>query len=77
MRLSGARIHFRKIFDEGRSTRHEILNEKEARPSRGSKRVRLLCDCDATSPYSASYSRTRIDLEPYIPMLSKKKDIVL
>ncbi|EYC06875.1 hypothetical protein Y032_0073g748 [Ancylostoma ceylanicum] len=60
MRLSCARIHLRKIFDKDRSTRHEIFNEKKARPSRGRKRMRLLCDCDATSPYSSSYSRTRV-----------------
>ncbi|EYB93978.1 hypothetical protein Y032_0177g614 [Ancylostoma ceylanicum] len=34
----------RKIFYEDRSTRHEILNEKNGRPSRGRKRVRLQCD---------------------------------
>ncbi|EYC14978.1 hypothetical protein Y032_0038g3555 [Ancylostoma ceylanicum] len=55
MRLSGSRIHLRKIFDEDRSPRHEILNEKKARPSQGRKRVRLLCDCDATSLYSSSH----------------------
>ncbi|EYB96600.1 hypothetical protein Y032_0149g2730 [Ancylostoma ceylanicum] len=60
MRLSGARIHLQKIFDEDRSTRHEILNKRKARPSRGRKRVRPLCDCDATGPYSSSYRRTRI-----------------
>ncbi|EYC29399.1 hypothetical protein Y032_0006g2958 [Ancylostoma ceylanicum] len=54
VRLPGARIHLRKIFEEDRSTRHEILNERRARPSRGRKRVRLLCDSDATSPYSSS-----------------------
>ncbi|EYC27064.1 hypothetical protein Y032_0009g501 [Ancylostoma ceylanicum] len=60
MRLSGAHIHLRKIFDEDRSKRHEILNGKKAQPSRRRKRVRLVCDCDATSPYSSSYGRTRI-----------------
>ncbi|EYC36005.1 hypothetical protein Y032_0947g3163 [Ancylostoma ceylanicum] len=60
MRLSGVRIHLRKIVDEDRSMRHEILNEKKARPSRGRKRVRLSCDCDANSPYPLSYRRTRV-----------------
>ncbi|EYC22518.1 hypothetical protein Y032_0017g3401 [Ancylostoma ceylanicum] len=60
MRLSGARIHLRKIFGEDRSTRHEILNEKNARPLRSRKRVRLSCDCDATSPYSSSYRHMRV-----------------
>ncbi|EYC31854.1 hypothetical protein Y032_0003g1272 [Ancylostoma ceylanicum] len=32
------------------STRHEILNEKNARPWRGRKRMRLGCDCGATGP---------------------------
>ncbi|EYC25290.1 hypothetical protein Y032_0012g1805 [Ancylostoma ceylanicum] len=41
---SNARIHLRKIFYEDRSTRHELLNEKKMRPSRGRKRVRLRCD---------------------------------
>ncbi|EYC46169.1 hypothetical protein Y032_0405g864 [Ancylostoma ceylanicum] len=60
MRLSDARIHLRKIFYKDRSTRHEIFNEKNARPSRGRKRVRLSSDCDAVGPYSSSYSRTRV-----------------
>ncbi|EYC11143.1 hypothetical protein Y032_0052g2246 [Ancylostoma ceylanicum] len=60
MRLSGARIHLQKISDEDRSTRHEILNEKKALPSRGRKGVRLSCGCGATDPYSSSYRRTRV-----------------
>ncbi|EYC29885.1 hypothetical protein Y032_0005g2317 [Ancylostoma ceylanicum] len=40
MRLLGARIHLRRIFDEDRSTRHGILNEKKVRSPRGRKRVR-------------------------------------
>ncbi|EYC32044.1 hypothetical protein Y032_0003g1369 [Ancylostoma ceylanicum] len=58
--MSDARIHLRKIFDEDRSTRHEILNEENARLPRGRKRVRLSCDCDPTGPHSSSYSRTRV-----------------
>ncbi|EYC05079.1 hypothetical protein Y032_0084g1767 [Ancylostoma ceylanicum] len=50
-------IH-KKIFHKYRSTRHEILIEKKARPSRGRIRVRLSCDCDATSSYPSSYRRT-------------------
>ncbi|EYB93605.1 hypothetical protein Y032_0180g786 [Ancylostoma ceylanicum] len=60
--LSDARIHLRKIFDENRSTRYEILNEKKVRPSRGRKRVRLSWDCNATSSYSSSSRRTRVTL---------------
>ncbi|EYC01898.1 hypothetical protein Y032_0103g3525 [Ancylostoma ceylanicum] len=59
VRLSEALIYLWEIFYGDRSTRHEILNEKNARPSRGRKRMRLSCDCDATGPYSSSYSRTR------------------
>ncbi|EYC31852.1 hypothetical protein Y032_0003g1272 [Ancylostoma ceylanicum] len=47
---SDACIHLRKIFYEDLSTRHEILNEKNARPWRGRKRMRLGCDCGATGP---------------------------
>ncbi|EYC39890.1 hypothetical protein Y032_0637g954 [Ancylostoma ceylanicum] len=60
VQLSDARIHLRKIFHEERSTRHETLNEKNARPSRGRKRLRLSCDCNSTGPYSSSCSRTRV-----------------
>ncbi|EYC26391.1 hypothetical protein Y032_0010g1129 [Ancylostoma ceylanicum] len=47
MRLSGARIHLRMIFDEDRSMRHEILNEKSAaiaRPQARATAMRLRCD---------------------------------
>ncbi|EYC21842.1 hypothetical protein Y032_0018g3560 [Ancylostoma ceylanicum] len=37
-----------------------IPNEKNARPSRGRKRVRLSCGCDETGPYSSPYIRTRV-----------------
>ncbi|EYB84427.1 hypothetical protein Y032_0316g2279 [Ancylostoma ceylanicum] len=50
-----------EILYEDRSTRYEILNEKNAQPSRRRKRVRLSCDCDAASPYSPSYRRTRVN----------------
>ncbi|EYC24427.1 hypothetical protein Y032_0014g2498 [Ancylostoma ceylanicum] len=45
-----ARIHLREIFYEDRSKRYVILKEKNARPPRGRKRVRLSCVSDATSP---------------------------
>ncbi|EYC05796.1 hypothetical protein Y032_0080g1361 [Ancylostoma ceylanicum] len=50
--LKNARIHLRKIFYKDRSTRHKILSEKNARPSRAgvSKPVCLSCVSDATSP---------------------------
>ncbi|EYC04937.1 hypothetical protein Y032_0085g1876 [Ancylostoma ceylanicum] len=60
---SDARIHLWKIFCEDRSTRHVILNEKNAWPPRARKRVRLSCVSDATSPVlhhvdaHASYAR--------------------
>ncbi|EYC30433.1 hypothetical protein Y032_0005g2649 [Ancylostoma ceylanicum] len=51
----------------------ETLNEKNARPSRGRKRVRLSCDCDATSRYSSSYRRTRVDEKmDWIPVFISK-----
>ncbi|EYC06999.1 hypothetical protein Y032_0072g642 [Ancylostoma ceylanicum] len=71
MRLSDARIHLQKIFYEDRSTRHEILNDKNA----SRKRVRLSCDCDPTGPYSSPYSRTRVIKNPvsnYLPVGSRK-----
>ncbi|EYC01844.1 hypothetical protein Y032_0104g3633 [Ancylostoma ceylanicum] len=49
-----------KITHLDRLTRHEILNEKNARRSQGRKRVRLSCDCDATGSYSSSHRRTRV-----------------
>ncbi|EYC17384.1 hypothetical protein Y032_0030g2014, partial [Ancylostoma ceylanicum] len=62
--LSDVNINLRKIFYEDLSTRHKILNEKNAQPSRGRKRVRLSCDCDATGPYSRSYRRMRSNIVP-------------
>ncbi|EYB99839.1 hypothetical protein Y032_0119g798 [Ancylostoma ceylanicum] len=47
---SDPRIHLWKIFQEDRSTRHVILNERNARPLRGGKRVRRSCGCGAASP---------------------------
>ncbi|EYC40272.1 hypothetical protein Y032_0621g747 [Ancylostoma ceylanicum] len=73
--LRDARIHLRKIFYEDWSTRHEILNEKNAWPSRGRKRVRLSCGCDATDPYSSSYSRTRVVFEGDSPLATANLDI--
>ncbi|EYC12977.1 hypothetical protein Y032_0045g1195 [Ancylostoma ceylanicum] len=69
-------VHLRKISNEDRSARHEILNENNARLSRGRKRVHLSCDCDATSPYAAECNKDMLNSKELLRRLGKAKSFL-